>query len=152
MKMFQNDIRRWITEASRLTEMNEMPDIEREFPILYHGTSSKHIRSILAVGLDAPTHWGSLDIAKFFAKQECHEIGGRPVLIQKPISEFYSDGFRLDENMIDFPVLTDIRGADHGALAEAWEESEQDWQACLRIYESVIYNAPVAVARDEVIR
>src|SRR6185437_15547401 len=115
-------------------------------------TSSKHIRDIIAVGLSAPTHWGSLDIARYFAKGECIDVGGNPTIIAKPMSEFYPDGFKVDENMIDFPVLADIcPGVYLQALFDAWEKSDQEWMDCLRIYESVIYNAPVAVSRSDII-
>ena len=123
-----------------------------QFSVLYHGTSSKHIKSIIAVGLTAPTHWGSLEVAKYFARGTCVDHGGKPVLIAKPFSAFYSEGFQVDEQMVDFPVLTDIRGADHGVLADQWNNSKQDWTACLRIFEAVVYNATVAIERTDFIR
>ena len=140
----------YIVETALLDD--DAISIEQQFHMLYHGTSSKHVKDIIAVGLSAPNHWGSLDIARYFAKAECKESGGRPVIIAKPISEFSQARFQADDQMIDFPVLTDICGADHGAMEDEWEESEQGWEDCLRIYESVVYNAPVAVSRNDITR
>jgi len=131
--------------------LNTIP-IEQQFPVLYHGTSSKHIKSIISVGLSAPNHWGSLDIARYFAKMECNDEGGRPIIIKKPITEFFQSGFQIDENMIDFPVLPDIQGKDDEKMFAEWEASDQSWEDCLRIYESVIYNAFVAVSKNDIIR
>jgi hypothetical protein len=78
-------------------------------PVLYHGTSTAHSREILAVGLDAPNHWGYQDVARFFARSRCRDDGGRPIIITQPFSDFYADGFKVDENMIDFPIVGDIR-------------------------------------------
>ena len=120
--------------------------------MIFHGTSSKNFKTALASGLSVPNHWGSLDVARFFAKAQCREVGGRPVIIAKPIGGFLKTEFQVDEQMLDFPVLADIRGADHGEMADRWEESDQVWVDCLRIYESVVYNAPVAISCDDVIR
>jgi hypothetical protein len=138
----KNDLRRWM----RLVETQEF-----DLPtVLYHGTSSKHVKDILSVGLLAPNHWGTLRVARYFAKAECADSGGRPAIFAMPLADFHHGGFQVDENMIDFPVLTHIAGADHGLLEEQWEESAQDWQACLAIYESVIYNSPLMLSRQNI--
>ncbi len=43
------------------------------YPVLYHGTSSKHLKPILDVGLTAPNNWGSLAVARYFAGATCSQ-------------------------------------------------------------------------------
>jgi hypothetical protein len=94
-----------------------------------------------------------LDIARFFARQECQQSGGRGAIICKSISLFQLKAFTVDEEMIDFPVLIDIRkGVDYGHISDQWEESAATWEDSLRIFEAVVYNAFMPVVRADVMR
>ena len=118
-------------------------DIEDWLPedgLLYHGTSSKHVKAILAEGLDEPSCWGSYEMAAFFAGQECKEKGGEPKIFARRLSAFDVASLQVDEQAVDFP-MSDVIGLGYDVLGHAWEELEaedgQDWAAALRIYRSV---------------
>ena len=118
---------------------------------LYHGTSSSNIPGILSGGLNGPSCWGSKEVASYFATRECADSGGQPTLISIAIDELDQDAMAIDAQMLDFPVLTDISGADHGMLQAEWEQSAMTWRDCLEIYESVVFTKSVAVTESMLI-
>jgi len=115
---------------------------------LYHGTSSNRIPQILSEGLNAPSHWGTIRIASFFARRECKEVGGQSVLIAIHLNNLDERALSVDTEMLDFPVLTDIAGADHGELETQWEDSKQSWRDSLDTYESVVYAKRLTITTD----
>ena len=115
---------------------------------LYHGTSSSNIPGILSGGLNGPSCWGSKEVASYFAGRECADVGGHPTLISIAADELDQSAFAVDTQMLDFPVLTDIAGADHGMLQLEWEQSEMTWRDCLAVYESVVYAKSVTVTES----
>lgn len=117
-------------------------DIEDWLPedgYVYHGTSSKHVPGILAEGLDDPSCWGSHDMARYFAREECKEAGGKPRIFARRLSAFDEASLRVDEQAVDFP-MSGVIGIEYDVLGYAWEElgeDAQDWRAALRIFQSV---------------
>jgi len=141
-----------MTDPENLSHrFEEDPDwsVDRDVDLLWHGTSSNLADSILQEGLRPGSHWGSLEVAEYFAERNCAEHGGRPVLIRLPVSAFSREDFMVDEQMVDFPVFDDY---DVRAMAyeEVEAEGEPTWEDCLRVYESVVYPHKVTVDRSDI--
>lgn len=119
---------------------DDIEDWLSEGGYVYHGTSSRHVAGILADGLDDPSCWGSYEMARHFARQECKEAGGSPKIFARRLSAFDEASLRVDEQAVDFP-MSEVIGTGYDVLAYAWEELEgaggQDWRAGLRIFRSV---------------
>jgi hypothetical protein len=118
---------------------------------LYHGTSDIHLTSILKNGFRKNSHWGYLRIAKYYAEVASEDDGGRPILIRIPISKFDDSLFRVDMNSVMEPITYTL-GQTEEELWEQWEESEQTWEDCLEIFESVIYNGRLTVKKKNIVR
>ncbi len=118
---------------------DEIEDWLPEDGYLYHGTSSKHVPGIIAEGLDDPSCWGSYDMARHFAREECKGVGGKPRIFARRLSAFDEAFLRVDEQAVDFP-MSGVIGIEYDVLGYAWEQlgdEGQDWRAGLRIFHSV---------------
>ena len=108
--------------------------------LLHHGTSSALLPSIEQDGMHAGSCWGTERVARYFARRNCEEHGGVPAILSVPMDRLDAALLSTDEQMIDFPIFQDYDERQY-----EWEEkSEQGWAECLRLYESVVYEATVA--------
>ena len=117
---------------------------------LYHGTSDLYKQDILENGIQAPSYWGTAEIAAYYAKEVAEEYGGKPLIIKIPLSEFDQSLLEPDHNSIAEP-LTHILGKSDEDVGEEWEEVPEPgtWRDSLDIVESVIYNATVKVLEKD---
>lgn len=116
--------------------------------MVFHGTSSVLLESILANGINDPNHWGSRPVAEHFANGACNDHGGEPVIIGKKLISFSHANFETDFNMIDFAVF-DAETLDERIAA--WRDSEQGWQDSLHYYEAIVYSLPVDVDQADIL-
>jgi hypothetical protein len=65
---------------------------------LYYGTSTIFQEEIAENGIKAPSEWGDYGLAEENAFKIVEEHGGKPVIIQIPLSEFKKEYFLLDES------------------------------------------------------
>ena len=48
---------------------------------LYHGTSDLYRQDILENGIQAPSYWGTVEIAQYYAEEAVAEKGGNPLIV-----------------------------------------------------------------------
>ena len=101
---------------------------------LYHGTSQRLIGYIFKEGLNAPSYWGNLEIARDYM----HQHGEDGVMIRKPISAFSEDGLGINENLADINSHDD----EDFVYPTTWLES-------LEICESVVYHYRMTIFADD---
>ncbi len=111
---------------------------------LYHGTSDLHRQDILENGIQAPSYWGTVEIAQYYAEEAVAEKGGNPLIVKVPLSEFDQSLLKPDQNSIEEPLTYTLRKTED-EVWEEWEESDGTWQDSLEIVESVIYDSIVKV-------
>lgn len=118
---------------------------------LYHGTTSNHIEDILKYGMKSPSWWGSYEIAREYALNtlDAERGFGAPLIIKKKIDDFDKSAFAIDAPSIQEP-LTLTLGKSEEEVWEEWENSDQTWEDCLDIVESVKYTKKVDIDRNEV--
>lgn len=109
---------------------------------LYHGTSTKHLAEIRTHGISAPSYWGSLEIAEYYAEVVAEEEGGLPVILGIETSSLDSAFLSPDDNSIAEP-LTFTLGKTEQEVWQEWAASQGTWQECYEIVESVKYNKVV---------
>ena len=120
---------------------------EDDVAYLFHGTSSKHVASIIDRGVRAESCWGTREVAEFFARQNAREFGGRAILVRVPADRFPIEGFRIDRLMIEFPIYD-----DYDVRALAWESIvKPTWRDALRIYGSVVQANAVEPEMKEIL-
>jgi hypothetical protein len=117
---------------------------------LYHGTSDLYKQDILKNGIQAPSYWGTVEIAEYYAKVIAEESGGNPLIIKIPLSEFDQSLLKPDHNSIAEPLTFTLGKSDE----DVWEEWELvpdpgTWRDSLDIVESVIYDATVKVLEKD---
>jgi len=78
------------------------------------------------------------------------EPPAEPLVVRVPLSRFDKGSLAADENSIAEP-LTNVLGRDEERLYHQWMLSRRTWQDCLRIYESVWYNAPMEVTEADIL-
>lgn len=105
---------------------------------LYHGTISKHLPEILKNGFVEKSFFGSQRIAEYYAEVTADELGGEPIVIAVPLSNFDPNSIEIDWNSYEEPI-TYALGMKEDELEELWEESDQTVSDFFDIYESVIY-------------
>lgn len=118
---------------------------------LFHGTSSNRIPGLLSEGFRGRSHWGTKEVAEIFADRECHDSGGRSVLIAIDLAMLDHDFVTVDGQMVLEPINTYAADADDRDLQKRWEASGQTWKDCLDIYESLVYTKPFAVTQEMLI-
>jgi hypothetical protein len=114
--------------------------------MLYHGTTTKNADQIeRAGGLKPGSHWTpSEDIAAWFAKHKAADHGGEPLVISAPFSAFDESRFQPDLNLMDFPIPA--HDADHEQRLNGLANPQQPtWEESLRLFDSVIYGAPLGL-------
>jgi hypothetical protein len=125
-------------------------DATREAGTLWHGTISVRLTGILREGLAPGSCWGTEAVARYFARRERGELGGRAAFLVVPLSRFDDSRLVPDEQMADFPIFE-----DYDVRQCAWEAAEEagkpDWRDSLRVFEAVAYDAHLAVSADDVL-
>lgn len=100
--------------------------------ILYHGTTSNRIDSILRDGLNGPSYWGDEFIAQEFADERARKDGGEAIIFAVDIRRFDED--RLVANEIAEGVAATISRDDAFQL-----EGVRTWQESFAVTGSVLY-------------
>lgn len=134
---------------------------------LYHGTQQKALERILRDGgiIKAPSYWGTQEAAEYYAEgynvyglHRTNFIGqdDEAVLIQVPLVRFDKSKLFPDQNTIAEPIMSvyndelDYEEVTEEELYEQWEACKGTWQDCLRIYQAVVYKAPMRITEDDV--
>jgi RNA:NAD 2'-phosphotransferase (TPT1/KptA family)/GNAT superfamily N-acetyltransferase/2'-5' RNA ligase/8-oxo-dGTP pyrophosphatase MutT (NUDIX family) len=120
---------------------------------LYHGMSmTDYNRAMNADGiLPEPSWWGTAEIAEYYAETAAEEIGPEEEykIIKLPLSAFNPSLLEADQNSVAEP-LTYTLGRSEDELYEEWQNCKGTWEDSLRIYGSVVYNAPIEVTAQTV--
>jgi hypothetical protein len=131
---------------------------------LYHGTTQDRLSGILREGIRGPSWWGTERVAEYYSEDReasrnddelvdldyIEEPPAEPLVVRVPLSRFDKGSLAADENSIAEP-LTNVLGRDEERLYHQWMLSRRTWQDCLRIYESVWYNAPMEVTEADIL-
>lgn len=105
--------------------------------MLFHGTTTENLRSILNEGLTAPSYWGTEDEAFQYADG---------VMLSVDENELDPDYLAPNDLLID--ALREQDEDDEG-LAE-WDASDQSWQTSLRIFGSVRYDSDIRIDDEHI--
>jgi len=102
--------------------------------------------------LPEPSWWGTAEIAEYYAETAAEEIGPEEEykVIKLPLSAFNPALLEADQNSVAEP-LTYTLGRSEDELYEEWQNCKGTWQDSLRIYGSVVYNAPIEVTAQTVL-
>ena len=117
---------------------------------LYHGTSDLYKQDILKFGIQAPSYWGTAEVAEYYANEVSEEHGGNPLVVKIPLSKFDQSLLKPDLNSIGEPLTFTLRKTEE-EVWEEWEQSDETWQDSLEIVESVIYDAPLKVLEKDLL-
>jgi len=120
---------------------------------LYHGTTATMAKKIMADGLvKGPSWWGTERMAEYYAETVSEEDDpeDEPAIIRIPLSRFDEGRLGVDGNSIAEPIAG-VLGEREEALYARWKASRHTWRDCLRIYESVWYDAPMRVAEADIL-
>jgi 8-oxo-dGTP pyrophosphatase MutT (NUDIX family)/GNAT superfamily N-acetyltransferase len=121
---------------------------------LYHGTSETVAEKIMLEGvMEAGSYWGTERIAETYAQEAVdaeldYEAEAELAIIRVPISRFNKASLKPDENSVAEPLTYTLKRKEEDLYAE-WEQAQGTWQDSLRIYESVRYDAPIQVTRND---
>ncbi len=116
---------------------------------LYHGTSDVHKEAILQSGVQSPSHWGTYQVAEYYADVATDIDGGNKMIIHKKLSDFDQSLLKPDQNSIEEPLTYTLRKTED-EVWEEWEESDGTWQASLSIVESVVYQGEMSINSEEI--
>lgn len=106
---------------------------------LYHATSSNNLPRILKYGIKAPSYWGTVDIAHYYAD----DIDDA-VILRLPLSAFDTRYLAPDHASVAEPITTVIGKSEEEVQAE-WRGCEGTWEDSLEIVSSVKYNKVIKV-------
>lgn len=122
----------------------------RQPRFLYKGISSRHLPQIMQHGVNAPSYWGTQEVASYYAMEASQKIGGDPVILKVALDRFDTTMLDPDNNSLDTPLLS-VLDYDESEIADEWENSEKDWTDSLRIVGAVVYRVPVTISDADVI-
>lgn len=109
-----------------------------------HGTSSVHLTTVLATGLDSPFLTDDYAIADYYAQCAVEEEGGEPVVLEVEVdpAALYPDTAAIDE-----PVMRDEDAVmDAFALVpDEWLSQPEPWAVTLELVSSVRARGKVQV-------
>lgn len=91
-------------------------------------------------------HFGTANVAAFFAEDriESREDPDLELVIYgAPLAELKKCGpLAVDGQMLDVPLYSRVKTPEADVF-HVWRQSSQDWQACLRIFETVVVLADI---------
>lgn len=111
---------------------------------LYHATSTTKAALIETQGMLPGSYWGTEEIADYYAETVVDE-GEDYVIISISLDTLRDlDAAQIvpDHAGIEEP-LTYTLGMSEDDVAEAWDESAQDWEASLEIIQSLRFTGPI---------
>jgi adenosyl cobinamide kinase/adenosyl cobinamide phosphate guanylyltransferase len=117
--------------------------------MLYYGTTTEKLDALLEDGLEAPSHWGTLEMATLRAEEAAEEDGGDPVVITKSMTDFSTTALQADEDAIKTPAQSIVARSEE-QIAEEWEKSDKSWEDSLDLAESVLYDGHLEISEDEI--
>lgn len=106
---------------------------------LYHATASSKLPRILKYGIRAPSYWGTIDIAHYYAD----DIDDA-VILKLPLSAFDTRYLEPDHASIAEPLTWTI-GKSEEEVQEEWAACDGTWQDSLAIVSSVKYTKVIKV-------
>jgi hypothetical protein len=121
---------------------------------LYHGTTATIAEKIMLDGvMEAGSYWGTERIAATYAEEAVdaeldYEAEAEEAIIRVPLSRFNKANLEPDENSVAEPLTYTLKRKEDELYAE-WQNSQGTWEDCLRIYESVRYDAPLQVTKND---
>jgi hypothetical protein len=113
--------------------------------LLYHGTSSVKLDSILENGIIGPSFWGDEFMAQEFADERARVLGGDPIVFSVSLHRF--DQALLEPNDIGEGIAAEI---DDDA-AKALKTSGGTWQESFEITGSVVYRGTMMVTEYDLL-
>lgn len=145
----------WLALVQALQLASETPGGPLEGWV-FHGTDSSRADEIASVGMESTTahvptddgdwdeqqgcHFGSANLAAFYAEDYLESDSSLDLAIFAAPLDLLAQHGELtgDAMMVLYPVPGRMRLDTEQAIEQAWEASAKDWQASLRILETVI--------------
>lgn len=93
---------------------------------LYHGTSSKHLDSILKNGLKTPYLTSSIDLANYYAEIETEDTQYNEIVLEVIVD---TEFLRIDENSMSEPVSYDEYDTE-----EVEEMVQEEWDRLAKLH------------------
>ncbi len=109
---------------------------------LFHGTTMNALKSILEDGVSGPSYWGTRVEAEPYA-----EDGS---LLAVAVDRF--DETALVPNDLLIESLRDDDSDGNADLLNLWDQSDQTWELCLRLFGSVRYDGNLSVDESDLVR
>jgi len=116
--------------------------IETNTPMLYHVTASHYLPSLAEGGLRSRSYWASDEALSAYYADCLREEGHEPVVLTLPLEVLMRFELMPDRPGLEEPIST-VVGMDEEEVWDAWEATDQTWQACLDLIGSLMCNAPI---------
>ena len=102
----QSSYHRWGTQRPKIDYYQDFLGRVRDYPLqmgfkfesLYYGTSTVFQKEITENGIRSPSIWGDYGSAEQNAMNIVDQVGGEPMVIHMPTSEFENKSLTLQEN------------------------------------------------------
>jgi hypothetical protein len=122
------------------------------FECLYLGSSARALQHLLVNHgeISAPSRWGTESLARLSAKDVAKEEGGQAgwAIVCIPLSRFAWPWLRADDHPI--VAIQNFRSeVEEDAVVGQLTQNDFNWQDSLRIYGSVLYDAPLCLTPSE---
>jgi hypothetical protein len=122
---------------------------------LYHGTTASNFERIMLDGgvMEAGSFWGTERIADTYAEEAVdaasdYDAGEEQAIIRVPLSRFNKASLMPDDNSVAEPLTYTLKRTEEDLYAD-WQKAKGTWRDSLRIYESVRYDAPITIKKQD---
>lgn len=117
---------------------------------LFHLTSTDALESIIERGIDPPSYWGVLSVVRYYERMKLHV--GEPLIFRVPLDQFRPMFLEPDMRGLQDPPDSSVTEMTEDELEDAWDESDQTWQASLNLIGSVAYHGVMQVTNRHIFK
>lgn len=108
----------------------------------YHVTAADGLPGVAQEGLRARSYWAFDEALTQYYAECIREEGQEPVILSLPLEVLVAFDPMPDRPGLQEPITT-VVGMDEEEVWDAWEATDQTWQACLDLIGSLMCNAPI---------